>query len=671
MIEIKNERGQVLALYPDTTIEQELNSWVLADDALPGSFSLPFKFSLAVPENQAFLGHKHRMEATNITGIAVNISLEGLPRGVATLQFRVKDDVADAFLVFDGGTIAPLLRNKTLPEIFAFDSFILADAPDKVPGAMALTLGDTNPFPFVFFPVYAPDFTPENKSKDNPYFEYNPIINDYSRNAFVGDLRPKYNAETKQTTDTFGSPVVPFFYLHWVIEKVCTYLGYVPDGEWFFDQDVRKLVLFNQVAISVNSFLGFGVQVLPKFHVWNMKLNEFFKFLRSDLGVGVFFDNQTGRAIFRTFVEIATEPPTLDLGTQLLKGSSSDPIRQGGYSIQFPEMGPNKEYTVAPYEIGNAENSVSLKLSTLAMTLKSRKINAFLSSQYLIPQCAGRGQSLDIRYAALEIFSFDLTKTETEPILLSFYGLQRDRISFKYPFASGISRNMRQEKTGKLSVHPDESDSIFHRWVRPFYEFKTFSKPVTQKLRLKIGQSCSLRLWETVLANTPQGVALPCLIEKITTQWPAEDGFLRAEAKMWPLIVPSDYTPRIPTGVFIRIFLKPIFGFFETPGVVASSIIFQFFSDAQGLVPAQANRITIHYQYAIAGYDASEERITYQTEQRAVKVETPQLEIIANLFWAAWSAQTQESFYKTLPNSKWALLSSLQILPGAGYRIIN
>lgn len=668
MIEIKNENGRFLELEPDTTLEQELNSWLIPEgDVLPASYSFPFRFYLS-PSNQVFIGHKHRFEASNFVGWPVEVSIDGLPWGPATLNFRIKDEYADAYLIFDGGTVASQLQTKTLADVFQYDSFQMCASAADLPAAMALTLNTkTSPWPFVFFPVYNADFTDQKQQSteedSTDGFRYNPIVNEYRGSGFVGDYRSE-NINDLQTVTTYGNGVVPYFFLWWVIDKVCAYLGYSAAGTWLQDPGMRSLVMYNNVSLS----LTFGVQVWPKYHVWSMKLNEFFQLLRTDLGVGVFFDARQEKVIFHTFVRIAAQTPTLDLSDQRLTGHTIDPVRQGGYTIQFPTVGDSKEdtSTAAPYVISRGDTAVSMKLSTLPMAIKKRRYSLIIQINMLVPEAKERGQSLDILYNNIKQYSLDLPNNP--PRILAYLGMQPDQLNHLYPMGSSLSRNINQVTVGRISTHPDEPDSIFHQWVRPYWEFKAFSKPITQRFRLKIGQARSARLWEPVLTQSPELLKLPCLIQKIVTKWPAQEGMLTTQTTLWPLIVPPDYTPVIPIGIWVKVKMN-LWTAFTSPQARAYNVILQFFFDAAGTMPALVkNNLTFHYSYQTIGYESETGSTKVETVNKAVRLTAPAVELEAEYLHTIW-INDSAALQKDHPDEFYTLPNSFRVTPGAGYRI--
>lgn len=675
MLEIQNDRGQYLKLYPDSTLENELNSWLLSDDdTLPGSYSRAFKFPIV--GNESFLQHKHRPEAGGFTGIPVYVAIDGLPFGAGSLNFRVTGGAADGYLLFDAGDVATKLRSKYIHDAVLEENFTLCGLHTDLPAAMARTLDPlTNPYPFVFFPIKNEDFCdPDFEATEYRHKHY---INNWG-NLLTSGFAP-------DTINTIGSPVVPFFYFTWVIRKICAYLGYTPEGSWLDQPDIRALVLYNEIAINCSGLWG-SFTVNAKYHVWQLKINEFFKLLRDDMGVAVYFDATRGTISFYPFVAIKAAEISYDLSEALLEGYNADPVDQSGFELKFArDTGDayQKELPVLDnYIIGYGEKSVTFTLGTLPMTAEkpysllsdlAEALGVNSSARWMLPIAKRRGISLDPGYKKMGIYDITFPPEATPPKLLSYFGMQPANGSgFTYPFGSSLNRNVKQEKVGPMSLMPDEPDSLFHTYVRPLYEFKAFSKKITLTFFLKQSLLSRLKLWQKIVVGSADMVELTYLISKITYSLPAIDGRIVAQATLHPILPPSpEYVPRIPSGsIWVRIDFIP----FESAGYPDSAgtftVRFSLFTTREAVTVAwSALPITLYYTYKTRGYDSNND--TYPTEEKFASIVVPANSTTVNIdtpqgFWKsddpARQTGTADSFY--------ILRSSFLLLPGGGYRII-
>lgn len=676
MIEIQNERGQLLNLYKDTTIENELNSWLLSeDDSLPGSYSLPFRFPIT--GNESFLGHKHRPEAGGFSGISVTLSVNGLPMGAAVLRFRVNNQDGDGILFFDGGEVAAKLKSKFIYDAVYNSSYVLCGTHADLPDAMLRTVDPlTNPWPFVFFPVLNEEFC-------DPTYE-NPAFN-YSHQKYINSWETLFVSKfVADTVSTIGRPIVPFFYLTWVIREVCSYLGFRAEGPWLELPEVKALVMYNEVAMDTSGLFA-SFTAFARYHVWPMKISDFFKLLRDDMGVGVYFDQTRGVINFHAFVDQSAADESFDFSANLLKGYVSDPISQTGVAIQFPrDTGDDYEKELPPipdFEIGTAEDSISLTLGTLPMTAVKRPspLGAVLEalgskgSRWLVPIARRRGVSLNSAYADMGMYDVSFPPKGGVPKLLSYYGMQADSSGTLYPYGSSLSRNINQARCGAMSLQPDEPDSLFHRFVRPFHEFKVFSKRITLKFILKLGVVSRLRLWQKIGVGSASMVHLPYLISRITYQLPAIEGKVLAEAVLYPLLPPSaDYVPKIPTGsVWVRIVFVPIDAEGLYPATVGLFVVkFQLFTSREAVLAATSNiPLTLFYQYKTTGYDDAVDAKTEKEAFGSVVVPAGQFETTLDFPQAFWKSDDPQ-FWVAYPDQFYIVRSSFQLLPGAGYRII-
>lgn len=611
MIEIQNERGQYLQLYPDSNLETEFNSWLLSeDDTLPGSYTQPFRFP--IEGNESFIAHKHRPEAGAFVGIPVTIWDDGLPYGAASLSFRVNDDAADGILSFDAGSIAAKLRSKYLHDVVMDQTWTLCRDPAELPAVMLKTTdAASNPYPFVFFPVHNEKFTDPDYEEKNVLYTYQHIsvVNSYS------SLLSTFLVDTPQG---IGYPVVPFLYFKWLLEKVCAYLGYTPEGNWLQNEGIRSLVLYNEVAInSTESFFKPSI-ISAKYHVWNMTLGSFFRYLRDDMGVGVFFDNFSQRIYFYPYVELAANPTVVDLSDSLLKGYNADPVNYTGLSINFPKDNTDdytkEQSTTEAYLIGEGETSVDLTIGTLPMMATA---GSFLTQKVLLPVTKHQGTSLDERYKNMGIYSLEFPpRNAPAPKLLMYLGMQPGFGGQLYPYGSSININCSQQKVGAFSLLPNVPESLFHQFVRPYYEYKSFSKRITYNFFMKLTQAMRLKMWQSLQIGSADLTSLTYLIQRFNYRLPDIDGRVMAQLTVWPLLPPPEnYTPKIQTTmIWVRLGLSVFSGGFYPENVGAFTVTFDLFAfvDAS-LVATSVREFPIFFSYTTRGYNSTTNALIEET----------------------------------------------------------
>jgi hypothetical protein len=667
MIEIQNERGQYLQLFPGTKLECELNSWLLSvDNSLLGSYSLPFRFP--IEGNESFIEHKHRPESGGFVGISVSVSDNGLPYGNATLSFRVNDNTADGFLRFDSGSVAVKLRSKYIHDAVLNESWALCGLHSELSAAMLTTIDPlTNPYPFVFFPVKNEEFT-------DPKFERS----DYTHSNYVNAwLQVPTNTTpgvfVVDALTTTGNPAVPYFYFHWIVRKVCEYLGFSANGAWIDNPGIKALVMYNEVAIS-QSGLWDSFKVWAKWHVWQMTIADFFRFLRDEMGVGVFFDATRSSIHFYAFTELKDANEVADLSKDLLVGYTADPVNQTGYAIKFPrDTSDSYQKQIPPiddFQIGEGESSLSMTLHTLPMTFSTR----MFGGRWSTPIARRRGKALGADYNDMGIYDIQFPpENAIPPTLLAYYGLQPDVTGRLYPYGSSINRNAKQEICGPLSVAPDEPDGIFHQYVRPMYEFKTFSKRITLNFWLKYSTLSKLKMWQKIGVGSADMVYLSYLISKLTYQLPMIDGRVLSQAELYPFLPPSaNYTPNVPTGlVWVRVVFTP----FETginieDAISTFTVKFQFFSTKEAVfVASSARATTLFFGYKTRAYDSSTDRFDEQEHFESIVMPANAYEVSIDgplTFWKFSDPERQKLY-----EEPYILSPSFTLIPGAGYRIIQ
>lgn len=674
MIEIQNEKGQFLNLYKDSVIETELNSWLLSGEELLGSFSVPFRFPIR--GNESFLFHKHRPEAGGFTGIKVTVGVDGMPLGTGNLTFKVDNKECNGILNFNASDVAMKLRSKFIHDAVIEDAYTICSSHADLPDAMLRTVDPlTNPWPFCFFPVYNEDFC--DKDYDGSGFFYRKYVNAYTHfptSRFVPD-----------TSSTYGSPVVPFFYFTHVIKRVCAYLGYSVEGDWFNNPSIKMLVMYNDIAMDTSGLVA-SFTVFARFHVWQMKLNEFFKLLRDDMGVAVFFDATRQIIVFKTFVEIAQADVAHDFSSALLRHYVADPVEQTGVTVNFP-YDSSDDYSkelpeIPPYVIGLGEDSISMRLTTLPTY--STKLGEIFDNlgqffgietgKWLVPIAKKRGTALGIQYLDMGIYDVSFPpKNVGAPRLLSFFGMRKDTSNRAYPYGSSLSRDAQQNRVSNISLISYEPDSLFHTYVRPYLEFKAFSKKITLRFWLKLSKIAKLKLWEKITVGSADMVMLPYIISKLTYALPDLKGRVIAELEVYPLLPPSDdYVPKIPTAnIWARIdFTELDSGGLYPATVILYSVKFKLYNSRQADTSASSPLpIPLFYQYRLAVYNALNGTYESELKSETIIVEPNNTEVMIPLplpFWKSDDPQFQISY----ENQEYIVKSSFQLMPAAGYLIV-
>lgn len=667
MIEILNESGRLLKLYQNTVIENEINSWLISqDDNLWGSFSWPFSFP--IQGNESFLGYKHRIEAS-VAKIPVTLSVNGLPIGAGLLSFTVKNKEASGNIEFASTAVTAKLRANYLHDAVIDQQWSLCRDPAELPSAMLKTVDPMdNPYPFVFFPVHNEEFTdPDHETKSAVYtYDHIKVVNSYSTllGRFVTD-----------TPTGIGYPAVPFFYFTWLLRKVCDFLGYTPEGIWLDNAGIKSLVLYNTMAINAQEGFFKTCLVMAKYHVWNMKLNDFFRVLRNDLGVGVFFDDHGGRMLFYSFVELASEGENLDISDSLLKGMEFKPVVSGGLRIVFANDGSDnyskEQATTEPFVIGEGENEISLTVGTLPMIATK---GSFLTQRLLLPVAKQRGMSLDERYKDMGMYSLEFpVRNAPAPMLLMYLGMQPGFSGKPYPYGSSLSQNAMKTAVAEFSLLPDAPDSYFNRFVRPFYEYKAFTKEVVFNFHLKLSQALRLKMFQRLLVGSAEHTKLPYLIRNFAYKLPAVDGKVRAEMIVWPLLPPPEgYVPKIQsTLIWVRggLYLFP--GGFYPQAVGAFTVKFELFaySDAS-LIATTAKDITIYYTYQTRGFNGGSQTMVEETLQKSIVCPAGQSSVSLEVPLEFWTVDDPVYQYQN-PNLYYAVLSSFRVLYSSSYLIIG
>jgi hypothetical protein len=533
----------------------------------------------------------------------------------------------------------------------------------------------TNPYPFCFFPVYAPKFT--NETFDDLNFHYRPYINGGIWTNGAWQFNHDLDVSGTSVDDGYGFPLVPFFNFFWVIQKVCNYLGYEAKGSWLTDPEVQALVMFNTVALAVKGALP--VSISTKYHVWYMTIKDFMLYLKDEMAVSVRFCDSEKAIYFDYFTTIASEPVAADLSDYLLKGYKNEPINGVGYTVSFPETDDQRYSSVI---VGNGQAEMSSKAKTLRM-VNDNRLYGHTNYDWYLPVTEESGQSLSYFYFKMGLSIKDFP-VKNDPILLSFRGMQPSKNLKSYPYGTSIGRNALQQSLGLMALQPNEPNSLFNKQIRPFLEFKDATKRISFELLLSISKASSLKMSQKISIGNADLTPMPYLIEQMTYQLPDHQGYVMAQMQAWPLLPPRNQQA-IPPMIWVEIITEELVyfidvGWFPNPnsvgfvttnsGVASRQIKFKFWFDQAKTQPAYTS-LTVYFRYIQRKhyFDNSGKEIDEQKTVAQSVTAKDQHEIMGQFSWNIFDTDLPATQI-TNDNEFLGIRLSLQVEPAGGYYII-
>lgn len=343
---IITDNGVVLDVAPDSKLTVEFLATTFNEETvLSGSFSYPVLFPFTPKNDQAFTNGRYLENRLGRKSFEVNVSLLDMSWKRGILKYDVSAKGYEGVVTVDNSVVADLMREVTIAEIFTITdkgkfvshkSFRIGAEGDFVNDKIALYNNSVGIYPFAMPTYINPLITGQLKVLDDGVTAdlQGSVINDFSWSYRI-NAAGMYSA---------------FFYLTWVIQEVCNYLGFTATGSYLKDDFIRSLIIDNTGAqsgddISTNGLLN------PAQHLPGISISDFFKALRNDHKVLIYFDSQTRTVHFEKSAKILSEPNRLDISDVQIKNSikiKSQPV--GAYKLKTKIDDADDLYNTLPYE---------------------------------------------------------------------------------------------------------------------------------------------------------------------------------------------------------------------------------------------------------------------------------------------------------------------------------
>ncbi|CCH01630.1 hypothetical protein FAES_3623 [Fibrella aestuarina BUZ 2] len=561
MIRITNTAGLGLLLVAGQKLLTEVAAGWLADgDALPPSgYSYPVKFPIN-EGNRRFLGAGFLPNAARPTQqLPVTLNY-GLLQRSCVLSYRISAGMGEGTLRFNGGEVIPDLKRLTLQEVLT-EPVVLPPAAsgnvyDLAGRMLAAAQAPIGTQPLTFFPIRNELFFPDNE------------VERLGQTIYYGHR--KVNTWNGRFLTGPGYPVVPFFYLGWVLEQILAHVGYRVAGDWLDLAETRRRVIVNQTSIRGRSFSAAGYHIVPGDHLPPIKCSEFLKAIRAQFGLLFEYDSTTRYCTISRCVDVAAAPQPVDLtpyvsgpwgietgkneGVRLQAGrNSADELYQQRTADGGMQPIASEEVTLPGLDGQIPATAATLPVATTQQIWEDSQDG---QAKWIVPTLRQPGNVLDVAYNASERY-LDANGRQKNPmslVLLTYWGMQPDSGGRLYPFGSPGVRNARWESLGRAGVGLTGPGGQWQDTLRLYYYFRDQTRPLTVRLRLPVPLFGQLRLHQPARLNLDRLGMARYLIEKIQAEDTGEDGYCLARLQLLTIPPALELAPFVqPAVVWVQL----------------------------------------------------------------------------------------------------------------------
>jgi hypothetical protein len=313
--------NESLELRPGTVLEFERNNPFLQfSDEVVGDFSLPAEIDLT-PKNNRLINHAGLIQTrVDTAGIDARLHANGIQHSIGKIKVekpshnlnRSSDGTVSIYYLSGVASFYQDIKDKMLQQVnlggdrvFAWDSGSLSTFDINGNGFWGhihkVIDNPVNSYDYAFYPVINKSFT---NIKGSPSIMNNMFYN-------PSEDRVKFNHLTNDHADI--NIIVPFPYLHYVLNKAVAHVGWKVEGTILNDPDFLKITIVNFTGINWGLFPGplFGVFGFPSVsfnlinHVPDISIGAFLIALKNRFGWWLDFDRVTKTIKIRTLQDVA------------------------------------------------------------------------------------------------------------------------------------------------------------------------------------------------------------------------------------------------------------------------------------------------------------------------------------------------------------------------------
>lgn len=527
--------GVILDLEDDAHLTVEWYSTLFNEAELfRGSYSYAVGMKLT-DKNKAALGLPHLLEnRTFRRSVLVSVLLFGHTWKNAKLDFSIKGASMAGNLLIDNGIVADSLQNLTLPDMFSF-----FDGTKKT--YKGISIGLTNPAKLNYMNLCAtqpPGSTPMVW----------PIFRNY---GWSGTFMPsdgrnlinQYNWETHtyNILDTVFFHC-PMFYFHWLVNEVCTKLGFKAQGSFMDDPEIKRWVIFNNSYYTGHEIMQLGFEVYPSRHLPNISIGAFFKSLRNDMKLGIYFDSLTKIVTLEKPNDVVQTSEYIDLGDLIVKDSldiKSSAVRS--FVIKSAKDDTDQVSTyfdhIASLRIGSDDKSTPMELSIgaprmndpLLVSVGLRDLRSAIVDQV--------ANVYDKEYVETQAFNAEgeMNKNTFSFRLLSWRGLQDydvDHPTWKIPYGTSDNRNSRGVvEPGYYATDPFNEQGWLRKGCASYFRMLQVQEEITYDMNMPVDRFSKLHPLAKSRIRGRSGGMMTVLFDRITFEPNKRNSLLFARMK--------------------------------------------------------------------------------------------------------------------------------------------
>lgn len=575
----------------------------------------------------------------------------------------VNKSEVEGTLQIDLRLINDLLKNTFLDEVPAEQLTISGDESDLVVKMKtAVTNTDWRVIPYSFVPVKNPLFVGEVEQPGVSYgvLHSNSTINEFEFNGGTFNfLKSTGNGGVPAANSDINlKHKVPYFYLCYVINNVCKWLGYQATGDFFNHPDVEKILIDN--INELNGTIPVTITGADS-HLPHLTLEDFFKALIGFFNIRITLNNTSGQIVFAFKKTAIEQQKFLDLRAYRYTVLQQNYTEPQGFTLKAEVDKERTDVTEITDQITflNGKKQIDIKAGTLRMT-----IGLFYTINYDVLSSERPGNLWDSR--SMQYRANSVNKTGIKDFPLRFF------------FTKGISANLSgvyypsgDINSDSFSLKLNGANSLFDFAHKNWLDKTNDAKTIRVSMLLPTPLIKQITDDTTLILESEGGASIYCLFEKIKFTEATNTAYVLAEIDLLMLDSVVEAVGDVD-GLFARIEISgKETHTFDGYGYVEAYVYLKIYSNKLCTIPAANVGIQLSAEQINTALAYTNKGLPNQTVERRVYT-TP-----IRGFWV-WNSINLGGAGKTRIND-WGYINgstptdwfrNFQIKPRLGYTVL-
>ncbi|GGH28195.1 hypothetical protein FAZ19_19635 [Sphingobacterium alkalisoli] len=362
----------------------------------------------------------------------------------AIMEVEVEDQRLPATLLIDNSIISDTIKDNTLPDMFSYydgtskkySTISMGTTEAEIRAHMLATATNPSAYSYAF-----PSMTNFGLFGER----------DLSGNAWINS----FNWEDPTVTGAYQLSNIgfycPTFYLVWLIEEICSKMGFDAIGSFLSHPEIRTWVIYNTGYYTGAEIKADGFALVPARHFPKITVSNFFKILRNDFKLFIYFDSLTKKAHFDISDRILEKESSLDFTEWILDRSMKiKPVKDKAFRIVTAVDDGDEAYKYLSYtkskRVGLGSDLKAVELAVGAPFMNSGIFTGTLPSPLRQIQTAQTANIYDEQYGETTGFNKkgEISVNEFGFRVFSFRGLLPNSLSeptWRIPYGTSDNRN--------------------------------------------------------------------------------------------------------------------------------------------------------------------------------------------------------------------------------------